>query len=601
MTNAAPTARPRSQVAPSETTWSNFAAPALILLFVTALYAVRLTDQPVVGEESRWASGAQEMLATGDWIVPRQQGQPFPERPPMTMWLMAIAGRFRGAVDLVAIRLPSVIAIVLTSLLIYAYARTLISPIAAFIGAFVYASMGQVLQIGRMGESEAVFTLFVSASLMLWHLGYFRNWSPLLNWSVGFTFTALAALVKGPQAPVYFVAITAVYLASRRDWRYLFSWQFIVGGAIFTAIITAWQIPFYLATDWQTVLATWAGLTADRIGLAGLLEHIALYPLETFACLLPWSPILFALVKRETRDLVADKWPVVSFILIAVAIAYPTVWFVAGAQARYFMPLYPLIAVLIGLTIERCSVATLGRYPRRAWHQFLLVTSTLIATLSLAAIPRFKWALGSYQPTWFSLSLMLFAAAVIAALAYCYRQNTARSRILAVAAIALFAGIAQAGVLMNVNIGRWNDPTADVAELRSLLPPDTTLVSLTAIDHRFAYLYREPITELAWPRYVDDLPENVEYFCFMRDPQDTAEARCAGRGRSWTTTPGTLPFAWEEVATLCIERRLRNRPQITVVLGRVTNPRVATITDATKPHPAAVNLSATPNGSIVSR
>jgi hypothetical protein len=126
-------------------------------------------------------------------------------------------------------------------------------------------------------------------------------------------------------------------------------------------------------------------------------------------------------------------------------------------------------------------------------------------------------------------------------------------------------------------------------------------VSLTAIDHRFAYLYHEPIAELAWPLEVDDLPETVEYFCFMRDPQDTAEARCAGRGRSWTKSPGTLPFAWEEVATLTVERRLRNRPQIAVVLGRVVNPRIAMTTDATKPHPTAVNLSATPNGSFVSR
>lgn len=579
----------------------NFAAPAFVLLLVTALYAVRLTDQPVVGEESRWASGAQEMLATGDWIVPRQQGQCFPERPPMTMWLMAIAGCFRGDVDLVAIRLPSVIAIVLTSLLVYTYARALINPITAFIAALVYASMGQVLQIGRMGESEAVFTLLVSASLMLWHLGYLRHWPPLVNWSVGFTCAALAALVKGPQAPVYFGAITAVYLASRRDWRYLFSWQFIAGGALFSAIIAAWQIPFYLATDWQTIMATWTGLTADRIGFAGLVEHIALYPLETFACLLPWSPILFALVKRETRELIADQWPVTSFIYIAVAIAYPTVWFVAGAQARYFMPLYPLIAVLIGLVIERSSAAALGRYPRRAWHQFLFVSSLLIAALSILAILRFKWTLGSYQPIWFSLSLVLIAAATVATLVYCYRKNTQLSRNIAITAIAFFTGVAQAGVLMNVNIGRWNNPAADIAELRALLPPGAQLASLTAIDHRFAYLFHEPITELAWPLEIDDLPQDVEYFCFMRDSRDTAASRFAGRGRSWTTTPGTLPFAWEEIATLSVERRLRKGPQTTVVLGRVIEPRIAMITDATKPHPSAINLNETPNGSIASR
>ena len=113
--------------------------------------------------------------------------------------------------------------------------------------------------------------------------------------------------------------------------------------------------------------------------------------------------------------------------------------------------------------------------------------------------------------------------------------------------------------MMNFNIARWNDPTAAVDQLKQIVA-SAPLVSLTPIDHRFAYLYEQPIAELDWPRDVDDLPPDVEYFCFMRHPGDTAEGREAGRGRTWTTTPGTLPFAWEEVATLCVERRVAQLP-----------------------------------------
>jgi 4-amino-4-deoxy-L-arabinose transferase-like glycosyltransferase len=226
----------------------------LLIVVVSALYGARLGRQPIVGEESRWATGAREMLATGDWIVPRQQGRVFPERPPMTMWAMAFAGWLRGDVDSIAVRLPSAVAVVLTSLLIYGYARIALSQFAAFAAALVYATMGQVMQIGRLGESEALFALLVSASLLVWHLGYLRGWSPLITWSCGFGTAALAALVKGPQAPVYFVAITAVYLAVRRDWRYLFRWQYAAGAAVFVAIISAWQIPFYLASSYGHVV-----------------------------------------------------------------------------------------------------------------------------------------------------------------------------------------------------------------------------------------------------------------------------------------------------------------------------------------------------------
>lgn len=578
-------------------TWSDLGAVVLLALFVSVVYGVRLAEPPVVGEESRWATGAREMLATGDWIVPRQQGQVFPERPPMTMWLMGIVGHFRGAVDAIAIRLPSVAAIVLTALLVYGYTRVLLSGFAALVAALAYATMGQVLQIGRMGESEAVFTLLVSASLLLWHLGYMRVWRPIATWSLGFACAALAAYVKGPQAPVYFVAITAAYLAVRRDWHYLVSWQYAAGGAVFLALIAAWQIPFYLATDLHSVAATWAGLAADRVHLAGLAQHLVAYPIETFVCLLPWSPILVALLKRETRELVADQWPLVLFLLVALAVAYPTVWIVAGAQARYFMPLYPLIAVLIGLVIERCSVAIADRYPRRAWHQFLLCSSTLIVLLSVVTLTPGKWALGQYQPTWFRLALVPMALAVMWLLWRCYRTSTPSTRLLAVAAIAVFAGIAHGGTLMNAHIARWNDPAAAVARMRQLIG-SAPLVSLTPINHRFAYFYRESIAELDWPREIGDLPPDVDYFCFMRTPGDTAEERESGRGRLWTVSPGTLPFAWEEVATVCIERRIRNEPQRVVVLGRVVKPRRAIVTDATQAQPSAINLSAFANNGV---
>jgi 4-amino-4-deoxy-L-arabinose transferase-like glycosyltransferase len=579
--------------------WSDSAAVVLLVLIVSALYGARLADQPVVGEETRWATGAREMLATGDWIVPRQQGVVFPERPPMTMWLMAVVGLIRGDVDVVAIRLPSVIAVLLTALLVYGYTRALANGFAAFVAALAYASMGQVLQIGRMGESEAVFALLVGASLLVWHLGYMRDWRPIATWSLGFGLAALAALVKGPQAPVYFVAITAVYLAFRRDWLYMIRWQYAAGAAVFLAIIVAWQIPFYLATDWHSVTATWAGLAADRVYLAGLAKHVVTYPLETFACLLPWSPILVTLLKRETRQLLADDWPVVSFLLIALAVAYPTVWIVAGAQARYFMPLYPLVAVLVGILIERCSLAAVGRYPRRAWHQFLLLATTLIGALSIVAILPAKWALGSYQPSGFSIVVLMTAAAAIVAIWASYRMSTQRSRILAIVAIAAFAGIAQAGAMMNFNIARWNNPVAAVNRIQQIVAADQ-LVSLTPIDHRFAYLYERPITELPWPLELNDLPADVEYFCFMRHPADTAKSREAGRGRSWTTTPGTLPFAWEEVATLCVERRIRNYPQRMLVLGRVVKPRQALVSDATVPQ-HGINLTAAASSAPVAR
>jgi 4-amino-4-deoxy-L-arabinose transferase-like glycosyltransferase len=558
----------------------------LIIVIVSVIYGSRLARQPIVGEESRWANGAREMLSSGDWIVPRQQGRVFPERPPMTMWAMAAAGYLRGGVDPIAIRLPSVIAVVLTSLLVYAYARALLSPIAAIAGALVYASLGQVLQIGRLGESEALFALLVSASLLLWHLGYSRGWRPLATWCTGFAFAAFAALVKGPQAPVYFGAITATYVLVERDWRFIVRWQFAAGALLFASIIAAWQIPFYLATDWPTVVATWSGLAADRIHLGGLARHFVTYPVETFVCLLPWSPLLFALLKQDTRALLRANQPATTFLFVALLVAYPTVWAATGARGRYFMPLYPVAAVLIGFLVERCASAAVDTYPNRAWRQFLMLAGAIIA-VSGAVVGASGLLPGDaanwlYQPRWFELAFSMLAAIAVYLLWRCYRSQNALSAIAAVGAVAVFAGIAFSGVMVNINSARWNNLTPAVADLKTHLPEGAALVSFSPIEHRFAYYYGLRIEEYDWPMSVDDVPPNIEYFCFMRYAGDTAERRASGRGRTWTTTPGTLPFAWEELTTFCVERRSKpTGPH--VVLARIVRPLQAEVSDVTVP------------------
>src|SRR6187402_3622093 len=95
----------------------------LLVALVGAIYFTRLTALPIAGEEGRWGSAAAEMLQTGDWLVLRQQGSVFSEKPPMTAWCMAAVGWVRGDVDDVAVRLPSVMSVLLTCVLLYWYAR----------------------------------------------------------------------------------------------------------------------------------------------------------------------------------------------------------------------------------------------------------------------------------------------------------------------------------------------------------------------------------------------------------------------------------------------------------------------------------------------
>src|SRR5215203_5132014 len=95
---------------------------AVLAAFVVLTYFVWIDALPTRGEETRWATVAREMTDAGDWVVPRQQGEPFFSRPPLGSWLIAIASLIRGELDLAAVRLPTATAVLASSLLVLWYA-----------------------------------------------------------------------------------------------------------------------------------------------------------------------------------------------------------------------------------------------------------------------------------------------------------------------------------------------------------------------------------------------------------------------------------------------------------------------------------------------
>ena len=148
-------------------------------VIVLLIFFSRLTLLPIRGEETRRAMVAREMLWTGDWIVPRQQGEPFLSRPPLGSYPIALLALVLGDCTLLATRLPSASATLCTALLIYSYSRQLMGRTAALAAALSFATSLLVLQLGALAESEATFTALVAGSLLFWHWGYAGNGRPL--------------------------------------------------------------------------------------------------------------------------------------------------------------------------------------------------------------------------------------------------------------------------------------------------------------------------------------------------------------------------------------------------------------------------------------
>lgn len=549
--------------------WRHWEVAALVVL-VLGIYFTRIAAVPVCGEESRWASAAREMIASGDWVVPRQQGTIFPERPPLGSWAMAAVGLVRGDVDLVAVRLPSALATLALTLLIYIYAIGWMSRVGALASAVAYATFGQVMQLGRLGESEAVFAFFAGGALLAWHGVYLTGRRRVLAWCLGYGLAALGALVKGPQAPVYFVSVTTVFLLLERNWRWLFCWGHACGAVLFAALVGAWLVPFAIA-NWGAVDDIWAGLSQDRFTTHKLLEHLVSYPLETLGCLLPWSPLLLALVHPEIRRRIRVAHPEMKFLIVALVVTYPSVWLAAGARGRYYMPLYPCVAVLAGLVVEHCTAQLAIRREWMFWRHFqrLSAIGFGVAALGLVVISLVPWQQvaavaqsGAFLAAWLPAVL-----AGVGLLVWASQSEWRPRPQIAVLALGAILALTNSGLLVNVKLRGANDIEPSITEIKQRLA-DGELVSLGRVYHRFAYSFDEPIRQVDWPLAPADLPVDVEYFCFDRRPGDTDQSRSGSDARVPYSTPGTLPFQWEEVATIhCdpVQRPVHNR---TVVIGR---------------------------------
>jgi 4-amino-4-deoxy-L-arabinose transferase-like glycosyltransferase len=502
---------------------------------------------------------AVEMIDTGNWIVPQQQRTLYFSRPPLQNWCIGVLGLIRGQVDRIAIRLPSVLAVAGVVLLIYAYGRLFLSRTAAFVAGVAFASMGQVLELGRLGETDMLFTLFVTGSLLLWHYGRTRGWPAARAWSMAYLMVALGTLSKGPQAPVYFAATVGVYLLVTRRWRDAFSWGHLAGIGVFLIVWGAWQVPYYLAVGFDGTLAIYGRNVAKRFDdttWVTYVTHFFRYPVEIlFACLLPWSVLLLGFVRPGIRRSIGPARDHVLFLLIALIVTFPSVWFVPTARSRYFMPLYPCFALLIGLVADRCFAAPATARWRRAWPQCLGAIAIAMVAVGVAILIQSLHNGGQApfaQPAGFAVAYACTALAAAIIVVWSLRRGTDARRVVGVVAIALFMGVSVVGVAGNSFARRSVDQPGITARLKQQIPEDAEMVSFGLVHHLFAYHYRDPIHFLPIPRKGQAPPDDFEYFCFHRRLVN---------GKS-------LPFEFETLGIFPCDRFKKSEPQDYVVIGR---------------------------------
>jgi len=363
----------------------------LVLLVVVGL-ASNAWRELVQPDEGRYAEIPREMLASGDYVVPRLNDLPYVEKPPLQYWVTAAAYEVFGVRGWVS-RLWNLLLGIAGVVVVYLTGRRLWSARAGEFAALILMSTPLYMLVGQLNLLDMGLTFFLTAALCAFLLAQQEGALPgdsrrymLLCWaSVGLGF-----LQKGLVAfAVPFLALV-VYSLLQRDagiWKRLH-----LGGGVL--IVGALSLPWLVALGLRDGAYAWFFLVHEHFTRFMTTEHHRDEAWWFFIAVLvvgalPWSFLLLrSAAARLWRRSKAGFDPQRALALWAVVVV---VFFsLSGSKlVPYIMPCVPPLALLAGRALDEragrgdaglvlgCSAAVAG----------LLLGATALATLLMREGP----------------------------------------------------------------------------------------------------------------------------------------------------------------------------------------------------------------------
>lgn len=330
-------------------------------------------------DEPRYAEVTREMRVSGDWFVPHLNGKVYSEKPPLLFWLIGAASLATGEVDVVAARLPSVLAGIATLFLLFGMARRLFDYRVAWGSALIFATSGRILWQARVGQIDMLLLGLVTLAMYF----FVRGWTDRRSgfFRLFFVAAGLGTLAKGPVGLLPPLLSILVFALVTRERSRLREMRIGSGLAIWAGVVLLWLVPAAVTggTGYLETLVIKQNVTR----FADPWHHFQpfYYYLTTApADFLPWAfflPGALWLGWRRATDherrgyLFAFCWMAVTIAFFSLSPAKRTV---------YVLQMFPAMAMIVAWSFGEIA---------RSWdrlRRFVLVPTALLALL-FAAMP----------------------------------------------------------------------------------------------------------------------------------------------------------------------------------------------------------------------
>jgi len=334
---------------------------ALIAALCGVLF-VRIGARPIeIFDEARSATNAAEMVATGDWLVARFDGQPdlWNTKPPLLLWVQGALLK-AGLPVTAAVRLPSAIAVTLTVFVVFLFCHVYLGDTLAGAAAALVLITSQGLigrHAARTGDYDALLVLFVTVYVLAYFV-YLEELAPegdsrrrgaalVVFWAA----LLGAVLTKTAAGLIGLPALLAYTAGVRRLTRVLRDPAVYAGAVLIAAPIAAFYVlrerasPGYLtATLHNDLLGRYAEVIEGHVG--GPYYYVRKLLSGRFV---PWIylvPLAAATLAPPRRT---TEWRLRLYLLAFTATAFVVLQTARTKLEWYDLQLYPPLAILIGV------------------------------------------------------------------------------------------------------------------------------------------------------------------------------------------------------------------------------------------------------------
>ncbi len=459
-------------------------------------------------DEGRYAEMAREMVVSHDWVTPRLNAIKYFEKPPLQTWMNALTFELFGLGEWQA-RLWTGLSALFGIALVGYTGNRVFSPKAGLTAAMVLASSFWWAGMGHVNSLDMGLSGMMTLALCGLLLAQRDSATPveqrngmLLCW-LGM---ALATMSKGPMGIVLPGAVLFIYTFAARDWRIWQRLHLVKGLLLYFAVTTPWFVLVSQANDeflhFFFIHEHWERFTSKVHHRDGPWYYFI--PLLIVG-IFPWLGLLLQSLWQGTRQRASTFQPGKMLLIWACFIFF----FFSISSSKlpsYILPIFPALALLIALHLERKAFAG------------LTVTSVLMSLAGLAGL--LVWAFSdhiavlnknpfdaalnhAYLPWLAGASLLLLLTGIGAVLMARHHQQRAIW-------LLAWAGFLCGQLLMlgHEPWGRYIAGTDHLAVIRSELTPQMKLYAVGRYEQALPF-YLQHTTILV--EHPDEMEFGLEY------------------------------------------------------------------------------------------